>query len=581
MKTQNYPTGEMIRDIWAFISPSKTKFFLGSFARITSDIVWLFPIWALSEIITFASEYQAGESQEFAWILLIAIILSSIYHFIFHDVAKYLLYQVAENANINAQKKAIHHLYDIDLHWHEKENSGNKMQRIVKGGGSLDAIIRIYVDLFIESTINVIAILIILFALDWRLSAILLFFFFSYYFLSYFLTKKAVRQSHVVNLEWENFNGIAFESINNISLVKSLRIGDKIFPFLTTIGDRLTSKIKKRIYYYRIRAGALNIYQEFFRIMMIAFTLWQIFQGHFAIGTITMVLLYFGKIEAAAYEFSETYSEFITAKIAMLRMKEIFREIPHVENSGTQAFSPDWKTLEFKNIFFSYHGQEVLKNFSLVITRGEKIGIVGISGTGKSTLFKLILKLTNEYRGDISFDGISLKDIRRASYMKSVAIVPQETELFHLSLEQNVTLSQEEKDEEHLGKALHISHVQDFAHKLLQGIQSLVGEKGIRLSGGERQRVGIARAIYQKPEILLLDEATSHLDIASEQKIQEALHAFFQDITAIVIAHRLSTLREMDRIVVMDQGSVLELGTFDELMEKKGAFFQLWKQQQL
>jgi len=580
MKTQDYPTGEMIRDIWAFIAPSKTKFFLGSFARITSDIVWLFPIWALSEIITFAAGYQSGEDQTFAWMLLLAISFSSLYHFVFHDISKYLLYQVAENANIDAQKKAIRHLYAIDLHWHERENSGNKMQRIVKGGGSLNAIIRIYVDLFIESTINVVAILIILFALDWRLSAILLFFFFSYYLLSYFLTKKAVHQSHLTNLEWENFNGIAFESINNISLVKSLRIGEKIFPFLVSIGNRLTSKIKNRIYYYRVRAGTLNLYQEIFRMAMVAFTIWQIFEGNFAIGTITMVLLYFGKIEAAAYEFSETYSEFVTAKIAMLRMKEIFREIPHVENSGIQDFSSDWKTLAFKNVSFSYHGQEVLRDFSLTITRGEKIGIVGISGTGKSTLFKLILKLTNKYSGDISFDGIPLKDIRRKSYMQSVAIVPQETELFHLSLEQNITLSQEEKNEELLKKSLHISHVKDFAHKLPKGTDSLVGEKGIRLSGGERQRVGIARAIYQKPEILLLDEATSHLDIASEQKIQEALHSFFQDITAIVIAHRLSTLREMDRIVVMDQGKVLEEGSFDTLMKKKGAFFQLWKQQQ-
>jgi ATP-binding cassette subfamily B protein len=130
-----------------------------------------------------------------------------------------------------------------------------------------------------------------------------------------------------------------------------------------------------------------------------------------------------------------------------------------------------------------------------------------------------------------------------------------------------------------LEKALKIAHVKDFARELPRGIKSLIGEKGIKLSGGEKQRVGIARAIYQEPEILLLDEATSRLDIESEKKIQTALHDFFQNITAIVIAHRLSTIKEMDKIVVMDQGEVLEVGTFNDLIKQKGKFYELWQKQ--
>ncbi len=213
------------------------------------------------------------------------------------------------------------------------------------------------------------------------------------------------------------------------------------------------------------------------------------------------------------------------------------------------------------------------------IKKGEKIGIVGISGTGKSTLFKLILKLYNNYQGEILFDKDSLHDIKRSSYMQKVAVVPQETELFNLSLKDNITLSQDETNEALLQKSLDIAHVKDFSHKLAEGIDSLVGEKGIKLSGGEKQRVGIARAIYRQPELLLLDEATSHLDIESEKKIQEALHTFLKDITAIVIAHRLSTIKEMDRIVVMDQGEVLEVGSFQALIDKKGAFYTLWEKQ--
>ncbi len=576
----HYSNKALIKDIWEFIKPYKRKFLWGTLTRLTSDIVWLFPVWALSEIITFAANYQMGASTLYAWQLIGAMAVVALYHFLTHDFSKYLIYQVAEKAEIDAYKKTLHHMFAVDFQWHEKESSGNKMQKIVKGAASLNNTIRLYVDLVIESTVNLIAILIILSVINVYFALILLFFFVTYYFLSYHLTQRAVQQSHVVNLELENFSGIAFESINNISIIKSLRIGGKLSPFILQVSRRLIKKIHKRIYFYRMRSGILNLYQEFFRLLMIAFTLWQIFKGNLEVGVLAMVLLYFGKIEESAYEFAETYNKFVTAKIAMWRMKEVLEAEPRIEMSGSRSFNPNWKTLSLEKISFSYHGQKVLNNFSLHIQKGEKIGIVGISGTGKSTLFKLLLKLYDDYEGGILFDKHELHDIKRASYMEHVAVVPQETELFNLSLEENITLSQDRKKRKLLKKALEIAHVKDFIHKLPKGVKSLVGEKGIRLSGGEKQRVGIARAIYQKPSLLFLDEATSHLDVESEKKIQDALHDFFKDITAIVIAHRLSTLKEMDRIVVMDQGEVLEVGSFKQLLKKKGKFYELWQKQQ-
>lgn len=580
MKNIQYKNIEMIKDIWSFIKPYKSKLFIGSLLRATSDIVWLFPPFALSEIITFLSSYQMGESAAYIWNLMALIAATGIYHFICREWAKNIIYQIAEQVDIDARKKSIKHMFNINLMWHEKENSGNKMQKITKGGESLSKIIRIYVDLIIESTINLIAITIIFFTLDWRLNIILVFFFISYYVLSYFLTKKAVIQAHKANIEWEKFSGITFESINNISIVKSLRIGDKITPFINKASHKLIKEIKKRVSQFRIRGGILGLYQELFHLIIVAFTIWQILIGHLEVGIIAMVLFYFGKIRESAYEFSETYSRFATAKVAMLRMKEVLLEKPTIEQSGKLDFDTHWKKLKFKKVNFSYHGQNVIKDFNLTIHKGEKIGIVGISGTGKSTLFKLILKLYNNYEGGISFDDTSLKNIKRSSYMKKVTIVPQKTELFNFSLRKNITLNQTNGESELLQTALNISHVKDFAHKLPKGLSSLIGEKGIKLSGGEKQRVGIARAVYRQPEILLLDEATSHLDIDSERQIKDTLHKFFKNITAIVIAHRLSTIKEMDRIVLMHNGRVSEVGTFDELMEKKGKFFGLWKKQQ-
>jgi len=195
-------------------------------------------------------------------------------------------------------------------------------------------------------------------------------------------------------------------------------------------------------------------------------------------------------------------------------------------------------------------------------------------------IFKLLLKESENYSGDILFDDLSIKKIEKKSYFAQVGVVLQDTEVFNFTLRDNITIASPKKaNEEDLKRSLDIAHVSDFMHKLPFGLDTYIGEKGVKLSGGERQRLGIARAVYKKPEILFLDEATSHLDLESEEKIKDSLHNFFQKVTAIVIAHRLTTIREMDRILVIDKGRVIESGTFDELYAKKGRLFELWEKQ--
>lgn len=210
------------------------------------------------------------------------------------------------------------------------------------------------------------------------------------------------------------------------------------------------------------------------------------------------------------------------------------------------------------------------------------MGIVGLSGAGKSTLFKLLLKEHEGANPDIFIGEVPLKDIKKSEYVQHVAVVLQDTEAFNMSLRENVTITNAgaAHNEAAFTKAITISHVDDFVHKLPLGVETLIGEKGVKLSGGEKQRLGIARAVFKNPEILFLDEATSHLDVESEQKIQDSLKHFFKDVTAVVIAHRLSTIKEMDRIMVMQDGKIIETGTFNELYERDGRFREFWNKQQ-
>lgn len=224
-----------------------------------------------------------------------------------------------------------------------------------------------------------------------------------------------------------------------------------------------------------------------------------------------------------------------------------------------------------------------LKNVSFKIERGQKVGIVGISGAGKFTLFKLLLDLYEDYDGEVLLDDTPLKEINRQSYIDNLAVVLQDTELFDMSFRNNIEIASIGKPHgrELLSTVIKMAHLTDVVESLPNGVNTVVGEKGIKLSGGQRQRVGIARALYRQPDILLLDEATSHLDGHSEGEIQKAILESVNQFTAILIAHRLSTIKAMDKIVVLENGRVVEEGNFDTLIAKEGAFAKMWRDQKI
>jgi ABC-type multidrug transport system fused ATPase/permease subunit len=193
-----------------------------------------------------------------------------------------------------------------------------------------------------------------------------------------------------------------------------------------------------------------------------------------------------------------------------------------------------------------------------------------------------MLDLYENYKGNITIGNTPLKKMKRQSYIDHVAVVLQDTELFNMSLADNIRIAavhQPKKDKNLLNKVISMAHLEDVVSSLPDGVETIVGEKGVKLSGGQRQRVGIARALYREPDILLLDEATSHLDAHSEKEIQKALEGFLHKYTTIVIAHRLSTIRAMDKIVVLENGRVVEQGKFDELQKQNGVFSTMWQEQ--
>ncbi|MGI8419602.1 MAG: ABC transporter ATP-binding protein, partial [Candidatus Levyibacteriota bacterium] len=302
------------------------------------------------------------------------------------------------------------------------------------------------------------------------------------------------------------------------------------------------------------------------------------------IGGIVLFLAYFTDASSSLWElawaFDSYYRNFGTIQNALEGLQTEDERYVAGSKSSIQQTEP--VTLELNDLSFVYPEQKriaVLDGINLKIKYGEKIGVVGHSGAGKSTLVGLLLGLYEPTSGTILLNGKSTFDHGPAFIRSFSSYVPQDTNLFNRSVRDNILYARPEADDDAILLALKQAQATDFVQKLPQQLDTIIGERGVKLSGGQRQRIAIARAVLQNAPLLILDEATSALDSVSEQAIQKAMYRLMQDRTSIVIAHRLSTLRHLDKIIVLDLGKIVEYGKHEDLIKKNGIYADLWKRQ--
>lgn len=578
---QPYKAKEFLADIWSYVRPYKNKFLLGTFLRLIGDIAWLYPAYGFASIVNFFSHYEIGQPiTPVYWYLSFMALAATIRYWARYH-AKTIIYRAGEKITLDAEHRAMRHLLKVDIDWHERQSAGGRFKIIERGADGVQRILRIWVDNFIEIATNFVGMIFIISTFDRKIAFATFCFLFIFFILSRFFRKRAVASQTIVNLKEESISGLMFETINNIRTVKVMSMGEQRQKSLWNALMDMFESIKIRIFWFQMGSATRTHFGQMFSYCMMGIIIYGITQGHYEVGFLVLFDGYFSKILTAISELSDVSQTFQVAKTSLHRLQDLLSVPVTIDEEQDKAeFPKDWQTLELKDVSFSYEDKEALSKVSFTVKRGERLGIVGLSGSGKSTLFKLLLKENESYDGSITFDGNELRDVSKRDYLKHVAVVLQETELFNTSLEDNIAIS-EKGSSENLKKAIDIAHVTDFMQKLPQGVKTIVGEKGVKLSGGEKQRVGLARAIYKDPQILFLDEATSHLDIESEKKIQESLHTFFGEVTAVVIAHRLTTIKEMDRILVLENGKIIEEGSFSKLQKMKGRFHELWEQQKL
>ncbi|MFC1685438.1 ABC transporter ATP-binding protein [Nanoarchaeota archaeon] len=579
-KKDHYPLSTCIKDYWILIDGYRGKFLFFTIVRALSELVPFGILFSLGKIVDFFTNYNKGDplSQFYFFVALIGILGSLQILFRFHS--KLGMKKIGAELRKYIRVAAMEKLIDLELKWHENEESGSKIERINNGAEKIYKGLSLFVDVGLYTITGIIGSLIIFLTLD---STYLLF---ATIYLTIYLigenhfTKKIAYWQNELNKTKEKVSGKFYESASNLLTVKSLGLKKKLRNSTAAYENKLYNTWLETIKANQSKAKTIKVFGALGYATFILIIGFDAIAGIITVGSIFAFAGYFERLRAALDNLSNHINEFIRIKIGVGRFMNFMGvETFDRESNHLDKISSKWKKIEFKNISFKYKNENVIRDFNLTVNRGDKIGIVSASGGGKSTIVKLLLGLYQPQKGEITVDNKDINKYKHSSVIKNFSIVLQDSEMFNNTLLNNITISETKRDLTKIKGTIEISQLQPVIDKLPRGLNTLIGEKGYKLSGGERQRLGIARAAFKGGSLLILDEATSQLDSKTEKSIQENLNKYMKDKTLLVIAHRLSTLKNVDKIIFIEEGKIIEQGSFKDLLRLKGEFYKLYRLQ--
>ena len=473
--------------------------------------------------------------------------------------------------------------HKLSLSFFDKQKSGELTSIVVNDVGNMrQALTTGFQRIFVEP-INIMAFTSLLFIINWKLAAIAITIIPLAGFVIVNISRSIRRKSRRTAAKIAGITNIITETLTSMRVVKAFAMEDYEI-------DRYTNETKN--YYHLIfrrallRSLAPPITETLGVIIGIAL-LWiggkEVLnaQGLTSEDFIRFILIMFSALQPVR-SLSNVFSEIQVGAASAERVFGILDTKPAIIDSDSAiediAFN---KNLEFDHVFFQYNDEEehVLEDISFSLTKGSVVALVGVSGAGKSTIADLIPRFYDVQEGAISIDGQDIRDIKIKSLRDLLGIVGQEVILFNDSIKNNIQYGLKNVNRDQIAAAAKMANAIDIIKDMPLGFDTVIGEKGVKLSGGQKQRIAIARAILKNPPILILDEATSSLDTESEQLVQQAIEQLMKDRTVLVIAHRLSTVRNADKIIVMEKGRIIEKGKHSELYQKDGVYRRLYKLQ--
>lgn len=377
-------------------------------------------------------------------------------------------------------------------------------------------------------------------------------------------------------------HGEIADSITNSLMVKTFANEGKELQHLETQTKKFQDIFIKDISIFGVDGTVRNTIMTITQLLGVGICAYLVLHDQLSLAIAVFAIAYLQRIAMQIFGLGEIINGYDENLLQAAPMTEILMRADNVtDKPSANNLIVDKPTIELDSVSYTYpdKNQEVLSSVTLNIAAGEKIGLVGQSGAGKTTITHLLLRFSDVTSGAIRISKTDIRDVTQNSLRKAIAYVPQEPMLFHRTLRENIAYGKLDATDDEIRSAAKQANAMEFIEKLPDGLNTLVGERGVKLSGGQRQRIAIARAILKDAPILILDEATSALDSESEKLIQDALAKLMKGRTSIVIAHRLSTIAKLDRIVVLDNGSIAEEGTHAELIEMNGIYAKLWAHQ--
>ncbi|NUN09975.1 MAG: ABC transporter ATP-binding protein [Ignavibacteriaceae bacterium] len=564
---------------WKLIS---LALFLATVNQVFSLLDPLIFRYVIDRYATQFSKYTTEEFISGVSLLLLAAVGVAFVSRVAKNFQDYYINVITQKIGAEIYSDGLKHSLRLPYQVFEDQRSGETLGKLQKVRTDVERLISSFVNILFTTLVGVIFVTIYAVSVHWVIAPIYFMAVPMIGFMSSTLSKRIKKVQKEIVGETTALAGSTTESLRNIELVKSLGLANQEIGRLNTTTDKILKLELKKVRYIRSLSFIQGTFVNFTRTAIQFVMLYLIFIQQITVGEFFSLFIYSFFIFGPLQELGNIINIYREAEISLNNFEEIVRK-PLEPRPESPVKVDAVKKLEFRDVFFGHLGAEKhsIKNISFSVKAGETIAFVGPSGAGKSTLVKLLLGLYRPLEGKIMYNSVPHDQVDLDGLRSRIGFVSQEAQLFAGTIRENLLFVRPDAKDAECLDALRMAAATTLLSRGGQGLDTIIGEGGMKVSGGEKQRLSIARAILRKPDLLIFDEATSSLDSLTEEDITDTIKEICKrrDTIVILIAHRLSTVIHSDRIYVLEKGKVIETGTHNELNEKKGLYYAMWRQQ--